>query len=78
MEISCDYSVPRRKRLPAVVNGKQVVFFEFISPILNVGIYNLSFFVELQQRVLPAIWFVPIMDPASNFILTRLANKKSP
>ena len=34
------------------VHGKQVAFFEFISPILNMGIYNLSFFVELQQRVL--------------------------
>jgi hypothetical protein len=32
--------------------GKQLVFFEFITPMLGANVYNLTFFMELDQRVL--------------------------
>jgi hypothetical protein len=33
-------------------NGKRVTYFELITPMLGTRIYNLTFFLELQQRVL--------------------------
>jgi hypothetical protein len=32
--------------------GRPLVFFEFITPMLVAGVYNLTFFMELNQRVL--------------------------
>lgn len=34
------------------IHGKQVDYFEFITPMLGARVYNLTFFMELHQRVL--------------------------